>query len=112
MYKPNGAFIVPARILTASTTRVNGVSVKNYTEGGFFWCSAKSYGGTEKTINGVYMIADTVIIETYYRPDILAGDRIRLEDDGSTWEILNTPEDIERKHMWLKFKVERVHGGA
>ena len=112
MYKPSSQFAVPAKILKGSHERVNGVSTKTYTDGETIFVSAKSYGGTEKEINGVYVIEDTLVIETWYRPDITSKDRIRLLDDDSEWEILNTPEDIERRHQFLKFKVKRVKGGA
>ena len=112
MYKPSSQFVVPAKILKGSYETINGVKTKTYTEGANIFVSAKSYGGTEKELNGVYVIEDTLVIETWYRPDLQSTDRIRLLDDGSEWEILNTPEDIERRHQFLKFKVKRIKGGA
>lgn len=112
MYKPQQPFNVPAKILTATYTKVNGVKTKTFTEGDIFFCSAKSYGGTEKTVNGVYAIEDTMQIETYYRPDIVSSSSIKLLDDGSTWEVLNTPENIDRRNQFLVFKVKRITGGA
>lgn len=112
MYKPQQPFNVPAKILTATYTKVNGVNKKTFTEGDDFFCSAKSYGGTEKTINGVYVVEDTMQIETYFRPDITSIDRIKLLDDSSEWEIITPPENIERRNRFLVFKVRRVKGGA
>ena len=94
------------------TTKINGVVKKTFTELDNFFCSAKSYGGTEKVINDKYVIEDTMQIETWYRPDIVSGCRIKLLDDNSEWEILNTPEDIDRRHQFLVFKVKRIVGGA
>lgn len=74
--------------------------------------SARSYGGTERIVNDKYVIEDTLDIETWYRPDITSDCQIRLWDDGSLWEILNTPEDIERMHQFMKFKCRRVKGNA
>lgn len=112
MYKPSSPFNVPALILHGKFENVNGIRTKNYVEGEQIFVSAKSYGGTEKVINNVYVIEDTLIIDTMYRNDIKSTDRIRLLDDNSEWEILNTPEDIDRMHLYLKFKVKRVKGGA
>lgn len=112
MYRPSSPFTTPAKILNGSYVSVNGVRTKTYVEGATIFVSAKSYGGTEKTINDVYVIEDTMVIETWYRPDIKGTDRIVLLDDNSEWEIMNTPEDIERRHQYLRFKVKRIKGGA
>ena len=79
---------------------------KNNNSGSF-----KSYGGTEKTVNGVYSIEDTANIETWYRPDIKANCRVALES-GEIYDIMGEPEDINRRHQFLKFKVKRIKGGA
>lgn len=112
MYKPQQPFNVPARILQCTYEKVNGISTKTFTDGDDFFCSAKSYGGTERIINDKYVIEDTLQIETHYRPDITSSDRIKLLDDDSVWEVMNSPEDIERRHRFLVFKVRRVKGGA
>lgn len=112
MYKPQQPFNVCAQILTQTTVKINGVNKKIYAAGENFFCSAKSFGGTEKVINGVYVLEDTMNIETYFRPDIKADCHIKLMDDLSEWEIISDPEDIERRHQFLVFKVRRVKGGA
>lgn len=112
MYKPSMPFNVPAQILKGSYEKVNGVNKKVFSEGEAIFVSAKSYGGTEKTVNDTYVIEDTLNIETWYRPDITAIDGIKLLDDESSWEILNSPEDIDRRHQFLKFNVKRIKGGA
>lgn len=76
-----------------------------------FFGSFKTYGGTERDINGVYSIEDTANIETMYRPDIKANCRIARED-GATYDIISEPEDINQRHQFLKFKVKRIKGGA
>ena len=111
-YKPSLPYNVPAKIMKGTFNKVNGVNVKTFTEGDFIWVSAKSYGGTEKVINDKYVIADTMQIETWFRPDIKSEDGIKLLDDDSVWEIMNTPEDIDRRHQYLKFKVQRYKGKA
>lgn len=112
MYNPQQPFNVPAQILTATTTKINGVVQKTFTAGDNFFCSAKAYGGTEKTVNGIYSIEDTMQIETYYRPDIKGDGRIKLLDDNSEWDIISPPENIDRRNQFLLFKVRRVKGGA
>lgn len=111
-YKPSLPYNVPAQILQATWSKINGVNTKTFTSGDKIFVSAKSYGGTEKVVNDQYVIVDTLVIETWFRPDIKGEDRIKLLDDESVWEILNTPEDIDRRHQYLKFKVQRVKGGA
>lgn len=112
MYKPSFPYNVKAQILKATTENKRGVVVKSFTEGESFFCSCKAYGGTEKIINDKYVIDDTMIVETYYRNDISGKDKIKLLDDNSEWEILNTPENIDRLNKWLKFKIKRINGGA
>lgn len=111
-YKPSLPFNVPARILKAEYTKVNGVKTKRFTDGDQIFVSARSYGGTERTINDQVIIEDTIQIETWYRPDITSMDGLRLLDDGSEWEIVNHPEDIDRRHQWLKFKIKRIVGNV
>lgn len=76
-----------------------------------FFGSFKTYGGTERDVNGVYSIEDTANIETMYRPDIKANCRIARED-GATYDIIGEPENINMRNQFLKFKVRRVKGGA
>lgn len=111
-FKPSLPFNVPARIMSATYEKVNGVNTKTFVEKGAIFVSAKSYGGTEKIINNQYVIVDTLTIETWYRSDIKSEDRLKLLDDNSVWEILNTPEDIDRRHQYLSFKVQRVKGNS
>ena len=77
-----------------------------------FFGSFKTYGGTEKTINGIYSIEDTANIETWYRPEITSNCRIVRASDNAIFDIINEPEDINQRHQFLKFKVRRVKGGA
>lgn len=112
MYRPQQPFNVPAKILIPTTTKINGVVQKSYTEWDDFFCSARSFGGTEKVINGVISIEDTMQIETYYRPELNASCHIKLLDDNSEWEIISDPENIERRNQFLIFKVRRIKGGA
>lgn len=109
-YQPQVPFTVPAMHLKRSTVKVNGVNQETFTEQGNFFCSAKSYGGTEKVVNDVFVIEDTWTIDTWYNPDFGKGDRIRFLDDMSEYEILASPENINRRGQYMRFKVSRIGG--
>ena len=102
-------YSTPARVLIPKTEKINGVVTKTYDEGSVFFCSAKSYGGTETIINNVFVIQDTLEIECFYREDIKGDCKLRLLDDNTDWEILTTPEIIERQKKTLKFKVRKIN---
>lgn len=109
-YQPSVPFNVPAVLLKRSTKKVNGVKQEVFKEGVQFFCSAKSYGGTEKVVNDVYIIEDTWQIDTWFNPDFGKGDRIRLLDDNSEYEILASPENINRRGQYMRFKVSKIGG--
>jgi len=70
--------------------------------------SCKSYGGTEKVVNGQVVIEDTFVIETNYRNDITSSDGIKM--NGEVYEIINRPENINMENRTLTFKVRRFSG--
>ena len=109
-YQPSVPFSVPALHLKRSTRKVNGVNKEVFKEGVTFFCSAKSYGGTEKVVNDVYVIEDTWQIDTWYNPAFSKGDKIRFLDDNSEFEILASPENINRRGQYMRFKVSRIGG--
>lgn len=88
------------------------VKDKNNNSINLFFGSFKTYGGTEKTVNGIYSIEDTANIETWYRPDITSNCKIARANDGAIFDIINEPENINMRNQFLKFKVKRVKGGA
>lgn len=120
MYRPKGIneLRTPAQLLIpayttgtppASTT-YNGVVCPQYsTTGEQIFINFKSYGGTESTVNGVISVIDTALVTTWYRADIKANCRIKLES-GAVYEIISEPENIEMQNKYLTFKVERVKG--
>ena len=105
---------VPFKILIVEEyEKVKGVSQpKSYIEKDTIFCSCKTYGGTEKEINGRYVILDTANIVTWYRPDIQSDCKLKRLSDGAIFEILNEPENIDMKNQFLKFKVQRIKGKA
>lgn len=115
MYRPQSPFNVPMYCLIPTYTTVNGVRKKTFpavSSGILFNGSFKTYGGTERDVNGLYSVEDTAIVETWYRPDITSGCRIALANTGAVYEVLGEPENIEMRNQVLKFKVTRVKGGA
>lgn len=109
-YKPQLPFNVPAMLLKRSLTKVNGANKESFTEKTMFFCAAKSYGGTEKVVNDVYVIEDTWQIDTWFNPAFGKGDRIRFLDDNTEFEILASPENINRRGQYMRFKVSRIGG--
>ena len=90
---------------------VKGVPIKKYSEKKQFHCSFRSFGGTEKIIDDVITVENTVIVETWYRPDITADCRV-YDRHGVEYEILGTPENIEDANRVLKFKIRAIQGGV
>ena len=109
-YQPSVPFSVPAMLRKRTITKVNGVNQESFTDKTMFYCSAKSYGGTEKIVNDLFVIEDTWQIDTWYNPDFGKGDRIRFLDDDTEYEILASPENINRRGQYMRFKVVRISG--
>lgn len=112
MYKPKDNFNVPMKVLIPTYVTSQGVASKIYpTDGELIFGSFKTYGGTERDVNGIYSIEDTASVETWFRPDITSECRIKLEN-GTVYDIMNEPENIEMRNQFMKFKVRRVKGNA
>lgn len=111
-YRPSGPFNVPLFLFVPTKTTVKGSTKKTYpSEGELIMCSFRTFGGTETTQNDVLTIEDTAVIETWYRPDIKSDCKIK-DVDGVDYEILGTPENINKRNQYLKFKIRSVRGGA
>lgn len=115
MYRPTAIFNTPLVLLKPIYEDVKGVTQKKYQtieEGFKFNASFKTYGGTERTVNDIYVIEDTANIETYYDP-IFSGDCVIVNlNTMKQYEIIGDPEDIEQRHIFTKFKVRRIGGVA
>ena len=98
MYRPKDNFNVPMKLLIPIKKYVNGVL-------------KKSYPKIEEVEDG-YIFFGTANVETWYRDDIKSDCRIVCLDDMSEWEIINRPENIERRNQFLKFKVKEIRGDA
>lgn len=107
-YQPTVPFNVPAMLMKRTITKVNGVIQESFSDKTMFYCSAKSYGGTEKVVNGLSVIEDTWQIDSWFSPDFAKGDRVRFLDDNTEYEIVATPENINRRGQYMRFKVLRI----
>jgi hypothetical protein len=115
MYKPATPFNTPLALLIPSYTDAFGVNQKTYPsieQGELFFGSFRTFGGTERDVNGLYSIENTATIETWFRPDITSNCRIANLLTGEIYDILGEPENIEMRNQYLKFKVQQVKGGA
>ena len=110
-YKPAAPFATEMFLFNPTIEDTDGIRTKKLpTNGELFNGSFKTFGGTEKTVDGVLAVEDTATIETWYRPDIQAKSIIKVA--GTHYEVLGTPEDILMRHQYMKFKVRAVKGGA
>ena len=115
-YKPATPFNAAFKLLKPVTTKVQGVTKKTFENpddvASFFFGSFRTFGGTERDVNGVYTLEDTATIDCWYDPEITADCRIYVCDNGQIYEILGTPENIDMRNQYLKFKVRKVGGVA
>lgn len=115
MYRPSEAaqMTTVMRLQLPTTVTEYGVSTKAWVETNLLVrCNFKSYGGTERDINGVVSVEDTAQIVCWYHPDIKGDCRLVRLSDNAVFEILGEPENIEMRNQFLKFKIRRVKGGA
>ena len=106
---------VPLMLLKPVYADQYGVANKTFPSlenGVLIYGNFRTYGGTERDVNGLYSIEDTAVVETWYRPDILSDCRIGVISTGAVYEIINEPENINLRNQYLRFKVKRVKGGA
>lgn len=114
-FKLSAPLTVAMVLLVPVYAKVLGVESKifpNIADGIPFNGNFRTFGGTERDVNGVYSIEDTAIVETWYDPAIKSDCRIAIRDSGAVYEIINEPENVELRNQYLKFRVQRVKGGA
>lgn len=120
MYRPTLESSIPLVLLIPTPTTTSGVTRKTYPtidealkdKNSLFFGSFKTYGGTERDVNGVYSIEDTADVETWFRPDIKSDCRIAVANTGKIYDIISEPENIDMRNQFLKFKCRIVKGGA
>lgn len=110
-YKPSGPFVVPIQLFIPTVMPVKGVNKKTYPANGILINGTfRTFGGTERTVNDLFVVEDTGKIETWYRPDITADCRLKIGD--TNYEILGTPENVQMRNQYLLIKVRAIKGGA
>lgn len=119
MYNPlkNISMSTPAKLITVLdvTTSIGNTRKKQYIspdDADTITVGVKTFGGTEKIVNDRLVLEDTATVVTWYRPDITAGCRLLFLDDGSLWEIIGRPEDVDRRHQYLIIKCRAISAGA
>lgn len=114
MYRPDAVkqMTTPMTVYRTEEKYELGVLVKQCVKLDDIICNFKTYGGTEKEVNGVIAVEDTATIVTWYRPDITSDCILERIGDGARFEILGEPENIEQRNMILSMKVRRIKGGA
>lgn len=114
-FRPAFPYSTVLIVLKPTVTKVGGVPKKTLPDlstGFKIHSSFRSFGGTEKNVNGLIAIDDTADVETWYRPDITSDCVVVNPKTGAQYEILNTPENIQERNQFLKFKVRRIEGGV
>lgn len=114
MYRPKeiSQMTTPVTLQVPVMSDYNGVHTKSYSNMGILFVNFKSYGGTEKAVNGILQVEETAVITCWYHPDVASNCRIVRNVDNAVFEILGEPENIEMRNMFLKFKVRRIKGGV
>ena len=114
LYRPSVPFTTVLIVLKPTYSTVAGVRKKtlpNLEQGFQINASFKTFGGTEKTVDGIIAIDDTASVETWYRPDITSDCVVVVAQSGAMYEIINEPENIDQRNQFLKFKAQRYKGG-
>lgn len=112
-YRPATPFTTPIHLLIPTVSKDKGVKKFTYPEAEtapVIFGSFKTYLGSQSTENGVVTVVDTGYIDTWFRPDINSNCRLTLAESGETYEIFGDPEDIEKRHQFLKIRVRKIGG--
>lgn len=116
MYRPKEAteMTTPLILQIPTASSYNGVRYKSaFTDvKETIFANFKTYGGTEKQVDGLLEVEETAVIVCWYRPDITGNCRIKRATDGAVFEILGEPENLEQRNQLLKFKIRRIKGGV
>ena len=114
-FKLTSPLNVPLMLLIPEYSDDYGVILKSYPDiedGTLIYGSFRTFGGTERDVNGLYSIENTATIDTWYRPDIKSDCRIGVPQTGEIYDILGEPENINMRNQYMRLKVIQVKGGA
>lgn len=107
-------FEAAMKLLKPTYTKVRGVPQKAFPDPEdveeVFFGNFRTYGGSEHMSNDVYTVFDTGTVRTWYNPDITSDCRIYLCDTGEVFEIVSRPENINMRHQFMNFRVQKVGG--
>lgn len=106
---------VPLMLLIPTYSKEFAVESKSYpelSEGILIYGNFRTFGGTERQVNGLYSVENTAIVETWFRSDIKSDCRIGVPQTGQIYDILGEPENIGLRNQYMKFKVQEIKGGV
>lgn len=109
-FTPNLPYSVSAELLKPQEKTEKGSVKKSYIKIDDIYISFRTFGGTETVKNDILVVENTATVQTWYRPDITAGNRLKI--GGLEYDILGMPENINMANQYLQFKVRAVKGGA
>lgn len=109
-FMPDLPYSVFAELLNPQEKTEKGSVKKSYIKIDDIYISFRTFGGTETVKNDILVVENTATVQTWYRPDIKAGSRLKI--GGLEYDILGTPENINMANQYLQFKVRAVKGGA
>ena len=112
-FRIGGPFDAAMKLLKPTSEMVRGVRKDTFPDPEnvpVFFGTFKTYGGTENSSNDVYTVYDTAQVVTWYNPDITQDCQIYLCDTGQKYRIITPPENVNMRHQYMSFKVERVGG--
>lgn len=107
---PDLPYSVFAELLNPQEKTEKGSVKKSYIKIDDIYISFRTFGGTETVKNDILVVENTATVQTWYRPDITAGSRLKI--GGLEYDILGMPENINMANQYLQFKVRTVKGGA
>lgn len=114
-FKLAGPLSVPLMLLIPVYSNQYGVDSKTFPEmsdGILIYGNFRTFGGTERQVNGLYSVENTATVETWFRPDIKSSCRIGVPQTGQVYDILGEPENIGMRNQYLRLKLIEVKGGA
>lgn len=115
-YKPTAPFNVAMKLLKPVTSKVQGVNKKTFEApelvNEYFFGSFRTFGGTERDVNGVYTLEDTATVDCWYDPNLKANCAVYVCDTGAIYEILGSPENIDMRNQYMRLKIRKVGGAA
>lgn len=102
-------------LLIPSYTTVQGVPVKTFPavkDGIRINGTFRTFGGTEREVNGLYSVEKTATVDTWFRPDIKSDCRIVVCQTNEVYEILGDPENINMRNQFIRMRLTQVKGQA